>query len=171
MLERNAPAALNAGIIVAAKANQNPPIRKYEKCDRDAAVYLSMSLNLPMVPKTTQGKVLPSINSRILVISSNKPPRKTIGPLFPVLRLTVMVMLTECLLHESHPVSTGASPGHQTTRNWSRSNYKSTESSEMSKTVRPVSTVWPIADEAHFQILTVVSGFQLAWQDQADDGS
>jgi hypothetical protein len=35
----------------------------------------------PIVPKTTQGKVLPRINSRILVRTRSPPPRKIIGPL------------------------------------------------------------------------------------------
>jgi hypothetical protein len=39
-------------------------------------------VNAPMVPKTTQGKVFPRINSRMLVMSSRSPPRKIIGPLF-----------------------------------------------------------------------------------------
>jgi hypothetical protein len=34
----------------------------------------------PIVPKTTQGKVLPRINSRILVRTRSPPPRKIIGP-------------------------------------------------------------------------------------------
>ena len=34
------------------------------------------------MPNTTQGKVFPMMNSRILVISNKRPPRKTIGPLF-----------------------------------------------------------------------------------------
>jgi hypothetical protein len=130
-----------------------------------------MPPNSPMVPKTTQGKVLPSMNSRILVISSNRPPRKTIGPLCLLLRLTQIVVLTGCLLHECHPVSTGTPPSHQTTRNWSCSNNKSTESSEIGETVRQVFGAHPVADEAQFQILTTVSDFQLAWQVQADGGS
>jgi hypothetical protein len=36
--------------------------------------------NEPIVPKTTHGKVLPRINSRILVKTSSPPPRKIIGP-------------------------------------------------------------------------------------------
>jgi len=57
--EEYGAAALNAGIIVAANANQKPPI----------------------VPNTTQGKVFPMMNSRILVMSNKRPPRKTIGPM------------------------------------------------------------------------------------------
>lgn len=34
------------------------------------------------MPNTTQGNVFPMMNSRILVISNNRPPRKMIGPLF-----------------------------------------------------------------------------------------
>lgn len=57
--EEYGAAALKAGIIVAANANQNPP----------------------MVPNTTHGNVLPKMNSRILVMSSRSPPRKTMGPM------------------------------------------------------------------------------------------
>lgn len=35
----------------------------------------------PIVPKTTHGNVFPIMNSRILVISSKRPPRKMMGPL------------------------------------------------------------------------------------------
>jgi hypothetical protein len=38
-------------------------------------------VNIPIVPKTTQGKVFPRMNSRILVMSRRRPPRKTMGPL------------------------------------------------------------------------------------------
>lgn len=37
--------------------------------------------NIPIVPNTTQGKVFPMMNSRILVMSNKRPPRKMIGPL------------------------------------------------------------------------------------------
>lgn len=146
---------------MAAKANQNPPIRKYEKRDRDAAVHFSMSLNSPMVPKTTQGKVLPRMNSRILVIRSNKPPRKTMGPLFSLLRLTAIVMLAGFLLHECHPISTGASPSHQTARNWSCSNNKSTESSEIGKTIRLISAVHCVAYSQWRRVSNSLGKFRL----------
>lgn len=40
------------------------------------------SEDLPIVPNTTQGNVFPIMNSRILVMSNKRPPRKMIGPLF-----------------------------------------------------------------------------------------
>jgi hypothetical protein len=42
------------------------------------------------VPNTTQGKVFPIMNSRILVMSNKSPPRKMIGPLLTILDEAVL---------------------------------------------------------------------------------
>lgn len=73
----NKPAALNEGIIVAAKANQKPPVMQINMGRMNRKSWES----LPMVPNTTQGNVFPSANSRRLVITSKSPPRKIVGPL------------------------------------------------------------------------------------------
>lgn len=73
------PAALKAGIIVAANANQKAPLKSQESVKN-----LETKKNIqdsPIVPKITQEKVLPRTNSKILPITSNMPPRKVIGPL------------------------------------------------------------------------------------------
>lgn len=70
------PAALNAGVIVQPKANQNAPATVSFVCNIAFEI-----LDEPIVPNTTQGKVLPRMNSRILVKTSSPPPRKIIGPL------------------------------------------------------------------------------------------
>jgi hypothetical protein len=64
--------------MVQPKANQNAPIVLSYLIQ---LIYLIGMFNEPIVPKTTHGKVLPRINSRILVRTSSPPPRKIIGPL------------------------------------------------------------------------------------------
>ena len=67
--------------------------------------------DLPIVPNTTQGNVFPIMNSRTLVMSNKRPPRKMIGPLFSP--LNEAPSLSILVSHESNPVPTSASPGHQ----------------------------------------------------------
>lgn len=65
--------------MVAANANQNPPVKVYQR--KNTTGDPKRLEDLPMVPNTTQGKVFPRMNSRMLVMSNKSPPRKMIGPL------------------------------------------------------------------------------------------
>lgn len=86
------------------------------------------------MPKTTQGNVLPSMNSRMLVMSNNKPPRKMMGPLISMVKLS-LIMRLEWTLRERNAIPTGASPGHQTARNRGCGNNKATEASNIEEAI------------------------------------
>jgi hypothetical protein len=56
------------------------------------------------------------------------------GPLISMVKLSLIVRL-EWILHERNAVPTGASPGHQTARNWGCGNDKATEGSNVEREI------------------------------------
>ena len=74
------------------------------------------------------------MNSRTLVMSNSKPPRKMMGPLISMVKMPLTVRL-EWFLHERNAIPTGASPGHQTARSRGCGKNKTTKGSNIEEAI------------------------------------
>lgn len=79
LLALNIPAALKNGTIVQPKVLKNPPNLSCEHCCSSALMIGRR--NVPKTQNTTDGKILPRINSRIPQTHTVKPPMMIIAAL------------------------------------------------------------------------------------------